>query len=86
MYKVKDDVMISNRGNQELLVLNDDDTHKFYYKISGIAADILLAIYEKKNSNDIKIKILNEYKVSEQELNKDLNEYIQFLIKNGIIE
>lgn len=75
---------VNQNGTVVVMSLTEDD---FFYKIDGVAAEIWQQFSNKeKKLSDIITEIANEYSVSEVQVQKDIEDFLEKVIKLKLIK
>ena len=85
IFEVQEDI-VSRKNQDGTVVLMKMDDSEMFYKIDGVAASVWKAIEEKKQVGDIKTEILGEFDVSSDQLNNDVESFLNDLIGKSIVK
>jgi hypothetical protein len=84
-YKVNADIASSLRDNDTLVLINLAEEDNCYFQVKGIASKVFLALEQSKSVADIKAQIMSDFEVEEQQLEHDICQFLDFLVKQKII-
>ena len=81
-FSISDDIFIEKIGD-EIVILNEESGE--YFGIDGVGLDIWNLITQKKSLEDITDFISNRYSIDRDRAYRDSIEFIDALLKNGLI-
>lgn len=84
--QIRDEILHSQKEHGVLVLISTAENENFYYKLTGLGAQIFKGLAEKKNLENIIKDILNDYEVTEEQLRADVDRFISYLLENGIAE
>ncbi len=82
---VKPDLVARNNDDGTIVVMKMDESNLFF-KIDGVAADVWKGLNDNKDLNQIFSEIQNSYDVSEEDLKKDVESFLNDLKGRDLIE
>lgn len=85
VFEVQEDI-VSRKNQDGTVVLMKMDDSEMFYKIDGVAASVWKAIEEKKEVGAIKTEIVGEFNVSPDQVNTDVESFINDLIGKSIVK
>ena len=83
--KVKEEAIFKNDENGDILVINIIKDDNSYYKITGVAKEAWRKFSNGLGYQEVKKELLDEYDVSEDQIKKDLDAFIDSLKKLDLI-
>ena len=84
--QIKDEILHSQKEQGVLVLISTAENENFYYKLTGLGAQVFKGLSEKRDLENIINDILNDYDVTEEQLRADVNRFISYLLENGIAE
>ena len=82
---LKDEAISKEDENKDIVVVNilkEDDT---YFKVTGVAKDVFSKISEGTEYKEIINNIMDKYDASEEQVKKDVDQFIDDLKKFDLI-
>jgi hypothetical protein len=86
LYKLKDDILFTKHHDNSTVLLSLIDQDNSFFKITGISQEIIAAINEGKDIQQVSSEILSKYEVDSSRLDQDIKQFISYLLTNNIIE
>jgi len=69
--------------NDEIIILNLKSGE--YFTLNDVAQCIWTAVTEEKSVEEIKVKIIDEYDVSAEKAERDIDDFITGMIEQGLL-
>ena len=83
-YAIEEGIVSRNNQDGTIILMKMDEGNTFF-KINGIAAEVWKELSEKRNLNEIKEKILNDYNTTQAKVNDDIDKFIDTLLNKNLI-
>lgn len=84
-YVKEDDVVVRSNQDGTMIMMKMDDSNVFF-KIEGIAAEVLKGVQEGKKPSDIISTLLDEYETSVDEVTNDVEKFINEMMQKNLLK
>lgn len=84
-YSKQDDVVVRSNQDGTMIMMKMDDSNVFY-KIEGVAAEVLRGVQDGKKPCDIIATIVDEYEVSSDEASRDVEKFINEMVAKNLLK
>lgn len=84
-YVKQDDVVVRSNQDGTMIMMKMDDSNVFY-KVEGVAAEVLKGVQEGKIPNDIISSLLDQYETSRDEVTKDVEKFINEMMGKDLLK
>ena len=82
-YAIPNNIKLTILSEDEIVIFNNDIGQ--FYGVEGPLAKLLEGLKKGLNIENIKVGLLNEYNVSEEDLEEEVGNFLVMLLEKGVI-